>query len=81
MAEVKQAMRVPTNLDHIPLACATQTTEGRRTLNLQFGSSHPMMLWREMFNVYIAEGLEQPKQEERDQPQSLYQRFVDWVRA
>src|SRR3989344_5350180 len=51
---------------------------GKRVLNLQFGSSNPMMLWREMFNVYVAEGFEQPAQE---QPRSLYQRFVDWVRT
>ena len=78
MAQVKQGIGVPTNLDRIALAYATQTTEGRRTLNFQFGSSNPMMLWREMFNVYVAEGFEQPAQE---QPRSLYQRFVDLVRT
>lgn len=77
MAQVKQGIGVPTNLESIRSLSAERAATGRKTLNLQFGASNPIMLWREMFHVYVSEAPQEP--EETEQPRRWYQRLADRV--
>lgn len=47
-----------------------ESTKGRRTLNLITGANHPQLMWREMYNIFVAEN---PSTTEK--PTRWYDRF------